>query len=477
MAEGQQRPLAHTEGGRCQQGVGTAGIAPVEDRAPASRIILRTVGQRLAILPAGAAVDVGNGPAGHALVPVETLGNLATDGSGCKVVGRIITEGISGIIDGIASGIFDVDGDEILRERLQSAEPYRVVGGWRRGNCLPGGIERKGIADTGLAGSRFIRGEEDVDKRLVGHIGPGADRGRLVIDGGLVGAQQRNPVNRQHGLDMQAATVNRTEQGQVDRGGLEVGGQVRGSHAGTGDGEIGDRQARAQRERGIVQRDIHIHRHHRAPRHGNDHINDRHAIGTVGVAVQHQGGFDPVKPLGWIAEQVALVVNPAHGFLVDAGGVALVSALVEDTGNGDLLAEERVPEPAVITLAGTIGTIARAPAEARVEDAAEQRIRPTTKEFGRDTVHIERARIAPLRVEEGGLLVGQQQGDIVAVHLHVIIRIAMPEMVEDGKDVATDIGGDVLLGPFPIVIIQGDDIGVGIEPGEALGAVAMFRGS
>ena len=150
--------------------------------------------------------------------------------------------------------------------------------------------------------------------------------------------------------------------------------------------------------------------------------------------------------------------------------------LVQQTNHGNGLAEEPVPEPAVVALTGAVSRFELPPAIAGIVNAAEHAMRRTGDELRRDGIVIKCPSPTSLRILKQRLCVGKRCRRLTQRNLHIQIVIAMPEMIEQGVRVRIDKRYQIVATPcVGHAVIQRHDVGVGLAAGEALCTVAMLR--
>ncbi len=439
--------------------MGAIGIAAVQPRAPAARGHRGPVGRR-AILPAGVGREILHQPAFGAALEIEACPHLARDRRVDHIVGHVGAGGIRRQLGAVASLVLGPDGNCVRAEGGQAIDRQVMRG------CIAGmGTEmlawRQAGAGADTAAGRLVGRPGHPEHVIVGTVHPGIeDLGRHVVDsrlGPLValrpdGIQRLAMAGAEEGEAHGSAAVHRAAVLHAGEGAVDI------QPAKT---TLVQTQPDALRAQAVLRR--HAQR------------DDGLGGGLVGLAVELQRGVEAVYDLDRVAEEVGLVVAPADAVAVDDGGVALVRELVGHAQMGNAVGEAGVPEMAVEALARPVGGVAAAPAVARVPDPGEGTAARRGREVFGDAVVVEGTRDATLRIDKERLAV-EQVVDLPVTQLHVVVHVAVPEVVDHGKPVGIGQLGELRARPLVSrPVIEGFRIRIFIEGGEALGRVAVRR--
>ena len=495
MAEDDGGCFAELDGRRDERRVRAVRVTAVENGAVAARGVDRPVGG-CSKLPAAVALDR---PGGGVRFEVEShaLGRRGDDYA--AILGRIGGDDGVGDVGGapdvrVAGLVGRDDAHEIgaVRQLCYGKGMVGLIFGGGMGDGIGEGChdihpEVAGggfvgvVAEGGRALVRFVGGPGRYDEARVGVAEPDvAEGGGDVVDEGGVAAGRS--VGQRHGQDVvvqqvrgvagrllaQRVLVKVVELGR-ENGVARIEGEVRevdfalveeAAVLGFADIRQGGRLRRGngQLNEGVGVLPV-------APvatLGGEDDVNGfrlavRRVIGDAGgggrlvcLAVEEEGGAGSTEALNRIAEEVGLVVAPAHALVVDHRGAALVRPLVGAAEFHELLLEERVDEVAMEEGAWTANHIAGlVPAVAGVPDAAEGAGFGGGGEVLGDAVLVDCAGDAPFGVDEEGALVAESVGVGVG-HLHVRVGVAVAEVVDDGDGVAVQDVRDV--GGLPVLV-------------------------
>ena len=459
VAEDDGRALAEGDFGGDERGAGAVGIASVKDRAPAPRGVLGAV-CRHAELPA--VVIVGRDrPSGGVALHVVVGAEFARGHHEVAVfvgVGRIDDACYGGRVPDVAvAGLVDGEDAHVVEALSKVFDDHRVRRGVRRG------------FHGGRSGER---GRDIYEASACGVLVDVVAAGRIALVR-LVGL----PTHGSHAV-VAVAQADIRESGchVIDDGRRGLGGLLENGH-------VDDVAVRYGKGRQVDHRRVLIPARHLADEgefdfyrgpdkaafggNGQDGremvclrgglVGDFHRrVGAVGLAVEDDAAIGAAQALEGIAEEIGLEVDPAQCAAHAPAGVAFVRNHVRVAHLVVLLLEDGIPEPTLEAVARTvvadaIGAVA-VPAVARVPDAGEGAVAGGGGEMLRDAVLVECAGDAPLRVDEERRLVAQRVR-VLVFELHVVVVVAVAEVVDDGDAVAGDHGAGKV-GNLPVAVLR-----------------------